>query len=132
MLLQPLNQEQARELVASLLHVEDLPERVRLLILEKSEGNPFFVEEVIRSLLERNLVVREGGRWHSTRDIVDIAVPDTLVGVITARLDRLDDGARQIVQTAAVLGRQFNYATLADLLRLFQINNYPNWVAGRG
>ncbi len=114
--LQPLNQEQARELVASLLHVEDLPERVRRLILEKSEGNPFFVEEVIRSLLERNLVVREGGHWHATREIVDIAVPDTLVGVITARLDRLDDGARQIVQTAAVLGRQFNYATLAGLL----------------
>jgi predicted ATPase len=57
--LEPLTEEQARELVANLLHIEDLPERVRALILRKAEGNPFFVEEVIRSLLDARLVVRE-------------------------------------------------------------------------
>ncbi len=113
--LRPLDQDQSRELVANLLHVEDLPEKVRRLILEKAEGNPFFVEEVIRSLLDAQLVVRDNGHWRATREIVNIAVPDTLNGVITARLDRLDETARHIAQAAAVLGREFSYEILADL-----------------
>jgi class 3 adenylate cyclase/tetratricopeptide (TPR) repeat protein len=113
--LQPLGEDEARTLVANLLHVEDLPEHVRRLILEKSEGNPFFVEEVIRSLLDGGLVVRDNDRWRATRAINDIAVPDTLVGVITARLDRLSDDSRQIVQAASVLGRHFAFDTVADL-----------------
>ncbi|MEZ4768869.1 MAG: adenylate/guanylate cyclase domain-containing protein [Caldilineales bacterium] len=114
--LQPLDQMQARALVANLLHVEDLPESVRQLILDKSEGNPFFVEEVIRSLLDSGLVVREDDHWRATADIVTVSVPDTLTGVITARLDRLDDATRQIVQAASVIGRDFSYDTLADIL----------------
>ena len=55
----------SRELVAELLHVEDLPEKVRGLILSKAEGNPFFVEEVIRSLLDAQLVVRENSHWRA-------------------------------------------------------------------
>lgn len=113
--LQPLDQGQSRELVANLLHVEDLPEKVRRLILEKAEGNPFFVEEVIRSLLDAHLVVRDNGHWRATREIVNLAVPDTLNGVITARLDRLDETARHIAQAAAVVGREFSYGTLVDV-----------------
>lgn len=115
--LQPLNETQARHLVASLLEIEDLPENVRQLILDKSEGNPFFVEEVIRSLLDGGLVVRQDGRWRATGEILNIKLPDTLIGVITARLDRLDDPTRRTIQTAAVLGREFSLdilATIAD------------------
>ena len=90
-MLQPLDENHARTLVANLLEIEDLPERVRQLILDKAEGNPFFVEEVIRSLLDARLVVRENSHWRATREIENIAVPDTLTGVITARLDRLDE-----------------------------------------
>ncbi len=61
--LKPLDPGQSRQLVANLLHVEDLPEQVRMLIMEKAEGNPFFVEEVIRSLLDAGLIVRRDGRW---------------------------------------------------------------------
>ncbi len=113
--LEPLPEDNARELVANLLHVEDLPLDVRNLILSKAEGNPFFVEEVIRSLLDARLIVRHNGRWRATREIVEIAVPDTLTAVITTRLDRLDDEARRAAQTAAVIGREFNYETLASL-----------------
>ena len=90
--LEPLDQKGSRELVANLLEVEDLPEKVRALIMAKAEGNPFFVEEVIRSLLDANLVIREDSRWRASREIENIAVPDTLAGVINARLDR--DGWR--------------------------------------
>ena len=110
--LKPLDPGQSRQLVANLLHVEDLPEQVRMLIMEKAEGNPFFVEEVIRSLLDAGLIVRRDGHWHATQEISDITVPDTLSAVITTRLDRLDDDLRQVVQAAAVIGRQFKLSVL--------------------
>jgi tetratricopeptide (TPR) repeat protein len=104
--------------VANLLHIEDLPERVRDLILTKAEGNPFFVEEVIRSLLDAHLVVRENSHWRATREIETIAVPSTLVGVIQSRLDRLDEASRQVVQTASVIGREFSLDALAAISKL--------------
>jgi class 3 adenylate cyclase/tetratricopeptide (TPR) repeat protein len=112
---EPLDEQDSRQLVANLLEIEDLPEAVRALILKKAEGNPFFVEEVIRSLLDMKLVVREGDRWRATREIENIAVPDTLAGVITARLDRLDDDSKRVAQTAAVVGRDFAYDALEEV-----------------
>ena len=113
--LEPLDENDSRDLVANLLEVEDLPEAVRALILKKAEGNPFFVEEVIRSLLDANLVVREDSHWRATREIENIAVPDTLAGVITARLDRLDEESKRAAQTASVIGREFRFDTLSDV-----------------
>lgn len=114
-LLQPLDESESRQLVANLLEIEDLPESVRALILRKAEGNPFFVEEVIRSLLDAKLVVREDDHWRATREIENIAVPDTLAGVIIARLDRLDDEAKYVAQAAAVVGREFQYDVLSEV-----------------
>ncbi len=116
-MLSPLNSEQSRELVGHLLEVDDLPVSVRTLILARAEGNPFYVEEVIRSLLDAGLIVKEGGRWKATEEIEHISVPDTLAGVITARFDQLSDAARQAAQSAAVIGREFSFDALADLLQ---------------
>ncbi|MGD2078034.1 MAG: adenylate/guanylate cyclase domain-containing protein, partial [Chloroflexota bacterium] len=113
--LSPLDQGQSRELVASLLEIEDLPEHVRQKILDKSEGNPLFVEEIIRSLLDANLIIRENGHWRATQEIRDVTIPNTLVGIISARLDRLDEDCRQLAQAAAVLGRDFAIAPLQDV-----------------
>ena len=114
-ILSPLDEVSSRELVSNLLHVEDLPEKVRALILRKAEGNPFFVEEVIRSLLDAKLVVRENSHWRATREIKTISVPDTLTGVITARLDRLDEASKRLTQTASVIGREFLFDILSDV-----------------
>ncbi|MBI3741511.1 MAG: AAA family ATPase, partial [Chloroflexi bacterium] len=113
--LEPLDEKHSRQLVANLLEIEDLPEKVRALILKKAEGNPFFVEEVIRSLLDAKLVVRSNGHWRATREIENVAVPDTLQGVITARLDRLDEQSKKIAQTAAVIGREFAFQVLEQI-----------------
>ena len=113
--LEPLDADNSRTLVANLLHVEDLPLKVRNLILTKAEGNPFFVEEVIRSLLDAELVVQQNSHWRATQEIENISVPDTLAGVINARLDRLDDGSKQGALTASVIGREFDFDTLADV-----------------
>jgi class 3 adenylate cyclase/tetratricopeptide (TPR) repeat protein len=113
--LEPLDEANARQLVANLLEIEDLPEKVRALILMKAEGNPFFVEEVIRSLLDAKLVIHEDGHWRATREIEKIALPDTLAGVIAARLDRLDEDAKRTAQAASVVGREFQYLVLTDI-----------------
>jgi class 3 adenylate cyclase/tetratricopeptide (TPR) repeat protein len=107
-----LPENESRTLVANLLQIEDLPEKVRLLILQRSEGNPFFVEEVIRSLLDAGLVVQQDGHWRATREIENIALPDTLAGVISARLDRLEPETRRVLQTASVIGREFQVKPL--------------------
>ena len=113
--LNPLDEDDARTLVANLLEIEDLPQQVRELLLAKAEGNPFFVEEVIRSLLDAGLVVREDDHCRATREIADIVLPDTLAGVITARLDRLSEESKRVAQTASVIGREFGAATLTEI-----------------
>ena len=113
--LEPLDDAGSRELIENLLRIEGLSENVRALILAKAEGNPFFVEEVIRSLLDSGVVVPEGDHWRSTADLDDIAVPDTLSAVITTRLDRLDEVSKQLVQAASVIGREFGVETLSAI-----------------
>jgi predicted ATPase len=54
----------------------------------KSDGNPFFLEEVIRSLIDSGHIVQEGHHWCAAREIVTVALPDTLAGVLSARIDR--------------------------------------------
>ena len=112
--MEPLDENDSRSLVANLLQIEDLPERVRALILAKAEGNPFFVEEVIRSLLDAGLVVRHEGHWRATREIESITVPDTLAGVITARVDRISEESNRVLQTASVMGREFQFDALEE------------------
>ncbi|PKB72369.1 MAG: hypothetical protein BZY87_00865 [SAR202 cluster bacterium Io17-Chloro-G6] len=113
--IEPLGESDSRTLVGHLLDVEDLPERVRALILNKAEGNPFFVEELIRSILDAELVVRENSHWRAAKEIENIALPDALAGVITARLDRLSEESRGVAQTASVIGREFSLGTLEEI-----------------
>src|SRR5918994_563945 len=110
--LEPLDAAHSKELLGNLLYIEDLPESVRRLILNKAEGNPFFVEEVIRTLIDSGYIVRENGHWRATREIVNVTIPDTLTGVLSARIDRLPENTKHVAQTAAVLGRIFEYRTL--------------------
>src|SRR5215213_4258113 len=106
-LLEPLDAEDSQELLGNLLYIEDLPESVRRLILNKAEGNPFFVEEVIRTLIDSEYIVQENNHWRATREIVNVTIPDTLTGVLSARIDRLPENTKHVAQTAAVLGRIF-------------------------
>jgi class 3 adenylate cyclase/tetratricopeptide (TPR) repeat protein len=106
-LLEPLDAAHAQELLGNLLYIEDLPESVRELILNKAEGNPFFVEEVIRTLIDSRYIVQENSHWRATREIVNVTIPDTLTGVLSARIDRLPNNTKHVAQTAAVLGRIF-------------------------
>jgi class 3 adenylate cyclase/tetratricopeptide (TPR) repeat protein len=114
--LKPLDERQSGELVTSLLGIDGLPDDIRRIILDKFEGNPFFLEEIIRSLLDRGQIVKDNGHWRATSKIVDINMPDTLNGLITARLDQLDESSKRALQSAAVLGREFSYEILAEIV----------------
>jgi class 3 adenylate cyclase len=114
--LEPLSGDDTRTLVANLLQVESLPQQTRDHILEKSEGNPFFVEEVIRMLIDRGAIVREGERWVATAQVSDVEIPATLQGLLLARIDRLPAESKRTLRVAAVIGRQFGVTMLERLL----------------
>ncbi|MGH2379051.1 MAG: AAA family ATPase [Candidatus Limnocylindria bacterium] len=116
MQLAALSAEDSGRLVANLLDIESLPEGVRELILAKAEGNPFFVEEVIRMLIDRGVIVQREGRWVATGEVAGIEIPDTLQGLLLARIDRLSPGARRTIRTASVIGRRFPLRVLERLL----------------
>jgi predicted ATPase len=114
--LQPLDEQSSRELVSNLLEIESLPEDVRQAILKRSEGNPFFVEEVIRMLIGRGAIVSAGDHWTATEDIGQVEIPDTLHGLLLARIDQLPDSAKRSLRVAAVIGRQFQVRVLERVL----------------
>lgn len=114
--LSPLTETDSRQLVTNLLQIDALPEGARTHILAKAEGNPFFVEEVIRMLIDQALIVRRDGRWTTVREIASLDIPDTLNGVLAARIDRLSEEARYVLQIASVIGRQFYTRVLERVL----------------
>jgi len=113
--LKRLSSHEGRLLVEELLTIDDLPDSVKNTILEKSEGNPFFIEEVIRSLIEQDMVYRDNDRWRARSEIVNINVPDTIQSVLLSRVDRLQAEARYVLQCASVIGRLFKYRLLDHL-----------------
>jgi class 3 adenylate cyclase/tetratricopeptide (TPR) repeat protein len=117
-----LSQTDSTQLVHNLLESDDLPPRVREMMVHKAGGNPFFLEEIIRDLIEAGVVVRDQptGRWRATAHVETISIPDTIQGVITARIDRLDEGVKRVLRTAAVIGRSFLYRVLRAILEAEQ------------
>jgi class 3 adenylate cyclase len=105
--LDPLTAEDSELLVTLLLAVEDLPRDLRRRILEHAEGNPFFLEEIIRQLIDAGVVVRDGDRWQATSRLREVAIPDTIQGVLAARIDLLSPEEKRALQAAAVVGRVF-------------------------
>jgi predicted ATPase len=93
-----------------------LPAATRELILAKAEGNPFFVEEVIRMLIDGDLIVRDGDRWVATDRVTTVTIPDTIHGLLLARIDRLPQDSKRTLRVASVIGRQFGVTILERLL----------------
>jgi class 3 adenylate cyclase/predicted ATPase len=105
--LRELTPQQGRRLVESLLTIDRLPASVKELILEKSQGNPFFVEEVIRSLINAGMIYQEGDMWRALEGIESVTVPESIQSVILSRIDRLEQELRYVLQSASVIGRLF-------------------------
>ncbi|NIV37991.1 MAG: AAA family ATPase, partial [Anaerolineae bacterium] len=110
--LRELTHRQSQRLVESLLAIADPPSAVRDLVLDRSQGNPFFIEEVVRSLIDRGIVYRDGDHWRAREGIDSVVVPKSVQSVILSRLDHLDDQLKYVLQVAAVMGRVFRRRVL--------------------
>ncbi len=117
--LSPLSRETSRELVAEILKkAPQVPLVLREMIVDGAEGNPFYIEELIKMLIEEGVVVKNEAGWEiNTTGLVELDIPPTLTGVLQARLDSLPPLERMILQQASVVGRVF-WDTI-----LFQINS---------
>lgn len=113
----PLSQQATVALVTSLLGGDIVPAARKAYVLERIEGNPLFVQEVIRTLIEEQVLVRKNGHWELTPDIHTVEIPNSLRGLLTSRIDRLDPAVRDTLSQAAVIGRTFTYRMLADVVQ---------------
>jgi class 3 adenylate cyclase/tetratricopeptide (TPR) repeat protein len=108
------------QIAQAMLATEHLPEALQRLIIQKAEGNPFFVEEVVKSLRETGAMRREGERYVLARPLDEIVVPDTIQDVLMARIDRLAEASKKTLQHAAVIGREFTHRLLDRLADMRQ------------
>ena len=115
--LSPLGEHEAIELVAHLLNVDGLGDDTRVAILARAEGNPFFLEEILRQLIDEGCIVHEDGRWKATARLPAIELPDTVQGVLAARIDLLQPREKRTLQQASVVGRIFWRGAVAALIQ---------------
>jgi class 3 adenylate cyclase len=121
--LEPLSPEQSHQMIDAMIRPQALPISLRSSILSKAEGNPYFVEEIIRMLIDRGILVCNDDDWQvAPQDpdatfsvVVSAAIPDTIQGVLAARIDLLSQQEKRLLQHAAVAGRTFWKGALAYL-----------------
>jgi len=110
-----LSHQEGLELIENLLSGGRLPEELSNRILEKAEGNPFYIEEMVRVLIDEGALVRGREGFKLQGGVSDITIPDTIQGIIMARLDKLEYQAKQTLQYASVIGRIFPRRVLEDI-----------------
>jgi class 3 adenylate cyclase/tetratricopeptide (TPR) repeat protein len=109
-----LSNRESLAMVSYLLSTEVLPKDLAELILEKTEGIPFYIEEFIKSLTQLKLIEKKDGQIQLTKDIQKVTIPATIQDVIMARVDALPEGVKKVLQIGSVIGREFDY----ELMRL--------------
>ena len=114
-LLAPLREQETGELIANLLGRLPLPHEAQARIATAAEGNPLFVEELLRMLLDEGVLQRENGGWRAAADLGELAVPPTIQALLAARLDRLEPDERGAIQRASVAGQVFWWGAVAAL-----------------
>lgn len=117
--LEPLAPEHSRALLGHLADLSSMPEDFVESILTRAEGNPFFIEEFVRMLVDEEVLAFRNGRWQMASEVAleSLELPDTLRGLIMARVDRLPDDLRRVMCDAAVIGLQFDARLLEEVER---------------
>ena len=138
--LESLTREETDDLVDALLQTEELPIALRHTILTRAEGNPFYVEEIVRMLIDQHVLINEDGCWRIGEQneavfnelaspaappddtLIDLhyvfplpRIPDTIQGVLAARIDLLDSTEKHVLQHASIMGRTFWLSALKEL-----------------
>jgi class 3 adenylate cyclase len=113
--LEGLDTAETTTLISRLLDIDDLPAALRAQIATRSEGNPLFCEEFVRTLIDDGRVVQENGRWRATPAAATVAVPETIVALLAASIDRLGAEEKRALQLASIIGERFDLAEVAAL-----------------
>ncbi|HSD49682.1 MAG TPA: adenylate/guanylate cyclase domain-containing protein [Actinomycetota bacterium] len=113
--LHPLGPSESEELIRNLIGYARLPAEVQARVVAAAEGNPLFVEEMLRMLIDDGLLRREDGQWVSTVDLSEVSTPGTIQALIAARLDRLEEDERAVIQRASVVGKVFYWGAVTEL-----------------
>ena len=109
--LDPLSRDSAEEMLSAMLGDNGELAPLKRVIIEKTEGNPFFMEETVQVLLDEGALVRNGAT-RLTRPISELKIPPTVQGILAARIDRLPREAKDLLQTLSVAGREFSMALI--------------------
>jgi predicted ATPase len=112
-------------MVTHLLGTEDIGNDLEELILEKTEGIPFYLEEFIKSLKDLNAIEKKNGKYHLAKDIQAVSIPSTIQDVIMARVDRLPEEAKNLLQTGSVIEREFSYKLIKTVSNLSEQELLP-------
>ena len=123
--LRHLTPGQTSEMIQSLLASNSVAENIIDSIVRAIQGNPFFIEEILSSLVEDGTLEAENGRWRLAGNEADIHVPDTVQGVLAARIDRLEPDLKSVLQHAAIIGRTFWPELLTSLMQE-SVDSYLN------
>jgi tetratricopeptide (TPR) repeat protein len=113
--LDTLSTEYSAAMTRTMLAAAGLPEDLQPLIVRKAEGNPFFIEEVVKTLQETGALRQAGDHYLLAKPLDEVVVPDTIQDVLMARIDRLQEGPKKVLQLAAVIGREFTRRLLDRL-----------------
>jgi adenylate cyclase len=115
--LKRMSLEDISEMIKQMLEQDDVPAEFCKMIYEKTRGNPFFAEEVIKSLKEEEVIYREENRW-KLKEVTKIEFPETVKSLIKARIDRLDDEHQNVLTMASLVGNDFTFEALKGVIGL--------------
>ncbi|NIO05001.1 MAG: AAA family ATPase [Proteobacteria bacterium] len=104
-----LSNRESLRMVSHLLGTEELDPPLEALILEKTEGVPFFIEELLKSLKDLKIIQKKDNRWHLGKNLRDVTIPSTIQDVIMARVDSMPEGAKEVLRTGSVIEREFGH-----------------------
>jgi len=110
-----LSNRECLTMVTNLLRTEKIDWELENLILEKTEGVPFYVEEMVKSLTDLNIIERTHDACHLAKGFKDVTIPSTIQGVIMARVDSLPESAKMVLQTGSVIEREFTYELIHNI-----------------
>jgi predicted ATPase len=115
--LKALDKYQCEVLTNNLMRVKAFPTAIRKQIITRTEGNPFFIEEVVQSFIDQGIVEVKDGAFKVTHKIDTAIIPETIQDVLMARIDKLDEETKDLLKVASVIGRHFFYRILAEVAR---------------
>jgi class 3 adenylate cyclase/tetratricopeptide (TPR) repeat protein len=113
-----LSNRESLEMVTHILGTKEIERTLEELILEKTEGVPFFIEEFIKSLKDLKIIEIKDNAYHLSKDIHQLTIPSTIQDVIMARVDSLPEGAKEVLQTGSVIEREFSYELIRRIMSL--------------